>query len=220
MTIMKGSRGYHNLLSFRDLKVIGSRNFIELYKEIFSNLHTFTDIGIDLLKRIHFVLSRGIDANAGNFRTYDFSDKNGVTLDYGNFQREIGDLGHVLWETAQSFHDLEAFIHHLSRSYYMFIGIHPFGDSNSRTGRCLNFLLLKKACWSASSMRRRYSPARYGGSMEDMHEYIKTRIMKAVDLYFYERWKLEQFGLISKNIHNVSFDSGFHFGRSMAYPEA
>jgi len=214
MTIMKGSRGYHNLLSFRDLKVIGSRNFIELYKEIFSNLHTFTDIGIDLLKRIHFVLSRGIDANAGNFRTYDFSDKNGVTLDYGNFQREIGDLRHVLWETAQSFHDLEAFIHHLSRSYYMFIGIHPFGDSNGRTGRCfLNFLLLKKGVPPVSFIDEKeiFALPRYGGAMEDMHEYIKERIMKAVDLYFYERWKLEQFGLISKSIYNVSFDSGFHF---------
>jgi hypothetical protein len=47
--------------------------------------------------------------------------------------------------------------------------------------------------------------------MMDMHEYVKARIMRAVDLYFYERWKLERFDFLSKGIYNVSFDSGFHF---------
>lgn len=214
MTIMKGSRGYHNMLSSRDLKIAGNRNFIELHKQIFSMLNAFTDIGIDLLKLIHFVLSSGIDPNAGNFRAYDFSDRNGVTFDYGNFQREIGDLCHVLHETAQSFHNLEAFICNLSRAYYMFIGIHPFGDSNGRTGRCfLNLLLLKKGLPPISFIDEKeiFALPRYGGNMEDMHEYIKEMIMKAVGLYFYERWKLERFGFLSKHIYNVSFDSGFHF---------
>jgi len=214
MTIMRGSRGYHDHLSSRDLKIIGNRNFIELYRELFSSLHTFTGIGTDLLKRIHYVLSKGIDPNAGNFRACDFDDRNGVTFEHGNFHREIGDLSHVLWETGQSFHDLEAFVFNLSRSYYMFIGIHPFGDSNGRTGKCfLNFMLIKKGLPPISFIDQKeiFALPRYGGSVEDMHEYIKTRIMNAVNLYFYERWKLERIGFLSKSIYNVSFDSGFHF---------
>jgi len=214
MTIMKGSRGHHNVLSPQDLKIVSNRNFLEMYKEIFSNLHNFTDISIGLLKRIHFVLSRGLDPDAGNFRTGDFPDRNGVTFEFGNFQREIVDLAHVLWETGQSFHHLDAFIYNLSRSYYMFIGIHPFRDSNGRVGKCfLNYMFLKKGIppISFKDEDEMFALPRYGGSMEDMHEYIKMRIMKAVDSYFYEKWKLEHFGLLHRNIYNVSFDSGIHF---------
>jgi len=221
MTIMKGSRGYQNQLLSRDMKVIGNRNFINLYREIFSNLHNYTDIGLNLLKRIHYVLSRGIDAIVGNFRTFDFSDKNGVTLDYGNFRRELRNLSHVLRETAQSFHNLDTFIYNLSRSYYMFLGIHPFGDSNGRTARCfLNYLFLKKGLPPISFVDEKeiFALPRYGGSMEDMHEYIKAMIMKAVERYFFERWKLENFGFIARNIYNVSFDSGFHFQQIDGHP--
>jgi len=214
MTIMRGSTGYYDPLSGRDMKITGNKNFIELYRELFSSLHTFTSVGTDFLKRIHYVLSKGIDPDAGNFRTFDFDDRNGVTFENGNFQREVGDLSHVLWETGQSFHELEAFICNLSRSYYMFIGIHPFGDSNGRTGRCfLNFMLLKKGLPPVSFIDEKeiFALPRYGGSIEDMHEYIKARIMKAVNQYFYERWKMGRFGFLAKNIYNVSFDSGFHF---------
>lgn len=216
MTIMQGSTGYHNVLSEQDLKIAGNRNFIAMVKDTFSNLHNFTDIGIDLLKRIHFVLSRDIDPNAGNFREYDFPDKNGVTFDFGNFEREMRDLDHVLRETGESFHDLHAFIYNLSRSYYMFIGIHPFRDSNGRTGKCfLNHMLIKKGLPPLSFVDgdgdEIFALPRYGGTMDDMHDYVKARIMKAVDAYFYERWKLEHFGFIAKQIYNVSFDSGFHF---------
>lgn len=214
MTIMKGSRGYQNQLLSKDMKIVGNRNFIELYKEVFANLHTVTHIGMDLLKRIHYVLAKGIDAIVGNFRSFDFSDRNGVTLEHGNFGRELHGLSHVLRETAESFHNLEAFIYHLARSYYMFIGIHPFGDSNGRTGRCfLNYLLLKKGLPPISFVDEKeiFALPRYGGTMEDMHEYIKARIMKAVEIYFHERSKLEHFGLLAKALYNVSFDSGFHF---------
>ena len=213
-TLMKGSMGYQSFLPSREMKIIGNRNFTELYEQMFSSLSHFTDIGLDLLKQIQFVLSRGIDPNAGNFRTYDFSDRNGVTIDYGNFQREIGDLDHLLHETAQSFHDLDSLIWNLSRSYYMFLGIHPFGDSNGRTIRCfLNFMLIKKGIPPISFIEEKevFCYAQYGGSMEDMHEYIKTRIQRAVDQYFFERRKLERSGFLSAEIHNVSFDSGFHF---------
>lgn len=213
-TIMKGNAGYNNTLSQKDLKIMGNRNFLSMYREIFSNLHTFTNIGIDLLKRIHFVLSRDIDPDAGNFRPCDFSDRNGVTLENGNFDREIRDLSHVLWETGQSFHDLDAFIYNLSRSYYMLIGIHPFRDSNGRTGRCfLNQLFLKKGLPPVGfgNAGEIFALPRYGGSMEDMHEHIKARIIKAVSFYFFERWKLEHFGFLRKRIYNVSFDSGVHF---------
>jgi len=222
MTIMKGSRGYHNQMLSRDMKIIANRNFIDLHKEIFSNLHTFTDIGIDLLKRIHYLLSKGIDPISGNFRAFDFADRNGVTLEFGNFHRELRDLSHVLRETAQSFHDLEAFIYHLARTYYMFLGIHPFGDSNGRTARCfVNYLLLKKGLPPISFVDEKeiFALPRYGGSMEDMHEYVKALVMKAVEQYFFERWKLEHFGHISKSIHNVSFDSGFHFKQVAGIPQ-
>lgn len=214
MTLTKGCMGYHNLLSPRDLKLTGTRNLLSICREIFSNLHTFTHIGIDMLKRIHYVLSKDIDPEAGNFRTFDFPDKNGVTFDFNNFQREISDLAHVLRETGQSFHDLDAFIYNLSRSYYMFLGIHPFRDSNGRVGRCfLNYLFLKKGIPPISFKYEEevFALPRYGGSMEDMHEYIKTRIINAVDLYFYEREKLRTAGLFYKHIYNVSFDCGFHF---------
>jgi hypothetical protein len=214
MTIMKGSMGYQTFLPIREMKIIGNRNFTELYEQMFSSLNHFTDIGLDMLKQIQFILSRGIDPNAGNFRTYDFADKNGVTHDFGNFQREIGDLEHLLHETARSFHDLDAFIWNLSRSYYMFLGIHPFGDSNGRTIRCfLNFLFIKKGIPPISFIDEKevFCYAQYGGSMEDMHEYIRTRIQRAVDRYYFERRKLERSGFISMTVHNVSFDSGFHF---------
>lgn len=222
ITIMKGSRGYHDTLPPQALKIIGNRNFTEMFKEIFSQLDDFTDIGIDLLKRIHFVLSKGIDPDAGNFRDYDFPDRNGVTVDFGNFNREIGDLAQVLDETAQSFEDLPSFISNLSRSYYMIIGIHPFRDSNGRVGRCfLNYMLLKKCLPPVSFANEHeiFALPRYGGTMEDMNNYIKTRIAKAVDSYFFERRRLESSGFLFKRIHNVSFDSGFHFRQIEGSPE-
>ncbi|MBF0539122.1 MAG: Fic family protein [Nitrospirae bacterium] len=214
MTIMKGTVGHEDTLTPGELKVIGNQNFIEMYKETFSNLHSFTDIGLDLLKRIHLTFSKGLVPNAGNFRPYDFPDRNGVTCEFGNFAREISDLGYVLWETSQNFHNLDSFIYDLSRSYYMFIGIHPFWDSNGRVGKCfLNYMLLKKGIppISFNNSEEVFALPRYGGSMEDMYNYIKKRILFAVDAYFYERWKLEYLGFLNKQIYNVSFDSGFYF---------
>jgi hypothetical protein len=52
---------------------------------------------------------------------------------------------------------------------------------------------------------------RYGGSMEDMHDYLKKRMHRAAGTYLYERRKLEAFGLLGKRIYNASFDSGFCF---------
>lgn len=214
ITIMKGSMGHHNILSEHDLKIMGNRNFLDLCRHTFSNLNNFADIGTDLLKHIHFILSRDIDPNAGNFREHDFHDRNGVTVAFGNFERELGDLAHVLRETGESFDDLDAFIYNLSRSYYMLLGIHPFLDSNGRVGRgFVNYMLLKKGLppISFDDENEIFAFPRYGGTIEDMHNYIKARIMKAVAAYSHEWWKLEHFGLLSKHIYNVSFDSGFHF---------
>ncbi len=222
MTIMKGTVGHHDELTAQDLKIIGNKNFIEMYNETFSNLHTFTDIGIDLMKKIHYILSKDIDPNAGNYRTLDFPDRNGVTLEFGNFEREIGDLAHVLYETGQSFNNLDAFIYDLSRSYYMFLGIHPFWDSNGRVGKCfMNHMLLKKGIPPISFNEKEEILAlpRYGGSMDDMHEYIKKRIQKSVDSYFYEREKLDYFGFLSNQIYNVSFDSGVYFRQIDTKPQ-
>ncbi len=213
-TIMKGSVGYEDELTPQELKVIGNANFVEVYKETFAKLHKFTEIGVELLKKIHKQLSKKLVPNAGEFRTMDFPDRNGVTFDFDNFKREIKNMEHVLKETAESYHDLFAFIYDLSRSYYMFIGVHPFWDSNGRVGKVfLNHLLLKKGLPPISfDMREEiYALPRYGGTIEDMYAYIKKRIRRAVDAYFYERWKLDEFGFLHKQIYNVAFDSGVYF---------
>jgi fido (protein-threonine AMPylation protein) len=214
MTIMKGSRGYQDFRSPQELKTIANNNFLQMYHETFSTLHKFTGVDINLFKYIHWVLSKEIDPSAGNFRKVDFPDRNGVTFDYGNFDRELENLYQVLWETAQSFDDLNEFIYNLARSYYFFIGIHPFLDSNGRVGKCfLNHMLLKKgiAPINFKDADEVFALPRYGGAVENMHEYFKERIRRAVDNYFYERWKIEEFGFLHRPIYNVSFDSGFHF---------
>ena len=182
--------------------------------ELFSKLDAFTDIGIDLLKNIHYLLTKDLSAGGGGFRAIDFPDRNGVTFEFDNFQREVADLSVVLGETGRSFDHLPEFLHNLARSYYMFIGIHPFWDANGRSGKCfLNFLLVKKGLPPILMDDRDEVLAlpRYGGSMEQMHGYLLARLKAATDVYFYERWKLETSGLLHREIYNVSFDSGFHF---------
>ena len=49
----------------RDLKLLANRNLVETGRELFSTLHKFTDIGIDLLKRIHYLLSRDLHGGGG-----------------------------------------------------------------------------------------------------------------------------------------------------------
>ncbi|MEO5357575.1 MAG: Fic family protein [Nitrospirae bacterium YQR-1] len=214
MTIMKGTVGHKDQLSAAELKVIANKNFREMYAETFSNLHNFTELGIDFLKKIHLTISKGLVPNAGEFRAFDFPDKNGVTFDCENFDKEIKNLAHVLWETSQNFHNLDSFIYDLSRSYYMLIGIHPFWDSNGRVGKCfINHMLLKKGVppISFDEEEEVLCLPRYGGSMEDIYHYIKRRILAAIEAYYYERWKIEHLGNITKQIYNVAFDSGFYF---------
>jgi fido (protein-threonine AMPylation protein) len=221
MTIMKGSIGLENKLSAQEYKRIAKQNFLDMYRETFSSLHLFTGIDIDLLKNIHWGLSKELVENAGNFRTGDFPDRNGVTFEYVNFEREIAEFEGVMIETAESFHDFGAFIYNLARTYYLFIGIHPFWDSNGRVGKCfLNTMLIKKgiAPISFNNADEVFALPRYGGSVENMYEYIKKRILIAVEQYFYERWKIENFGFMSKPIYNVSFDSGFHFRQIDYWP--
>jgi hypothetical protein len=214
MTIMKGSAGLYDRRSGRELKLLANRNLVDTSRELFSALNGFTEIGVDLLKRIHYGLSRDLDADSGSFRRIDFPDRNGVTFEFDNFQRETEDLAIVLNETAYSFHRLHEFIYNLARSYYMIIGIHPFWDGNGRVGRCfLNFLLMKKGLPPVLLDDREevFALPRYGGSMEDMHNYLKGRLRQACETYFYERWKLESFGFLRKGVYNTAFDSGFHF---------
>src|SRR5208282_3659744 len=162
----------------------------------------------------HYGLTEGLDPNAGSLREIDFPDRNGVTFEYGNFHREVADLAIVLAETARSFNRLDEFIHNLARSYYMLIGIHPFWDCNGRVGRCfLNFLFLKKGLppITLNEDEEVLALPRYGGSMEDMHDYLGRRLHRATTVYLYERRKIEAFGLLGKVIYNAAFDSGFDF---------
>ena len=213
-TIMKGSTGLHNGRPPKDLKLIANRDFAETGRRLFASLSDYVEINVDLLKSLHFSLMRGLDPLAGSFREIDFPDRNGVTFEYENFQREVADLSIVLEETARSFPDRERFIYNLARSYYMFNGIHLFWDGNGRVGRCfLNLLLVKKGLPPVAfeDDDEMLALPRYGGSMEDMHAYLRQELRRAVGRYFYERWKLESFGLFEKRVHNISFDSGMHF---------
>ncbi len=215
MTIMKGSTGLaNNGYSCQELKSVGNRDFVDTARQVFAGLSAYTEIGLDLLRSLHYTLMKDLDPCAGSFRQIDFPDRNGVTFDFGNFHREISDLSIVLAETARSFHDTDKFIYNLARSYYMFIGIHPFRDGNGRVGRCfLNLLLLKKGLPPVAfdDDEEVLALPRYGGSMEDMHNCLLGKLREAVNQYFYERWKIEAFGLFQKTIYNVSFDSGVHF---------
>jgi hypothetical protein len=213
-TIMKGSTGLHNGRPPRDLKLAANRDFVDTGRRLFAGLSDYVEINADLLKRLHFSLMKGLDQAAGSFREIDFPDRNGVTFEFDNFRREVSDLSVVLEETGRSFPDRERFIYNLARSYYMFVGIHPFWDGNGRVGRCfLNLLLVKKGLPPVAfeDDDEVLALPRYGGSMEDMHLYLREGLRSAIDRYFYERWKLESFGLFEKRIHNTSFDSGVHF---------
>jgi len=222
MTIMKGTVGHTDSQSPQELKIIGNRNFLAMFRETFANLHLFTDINLDLLRTIHKILSNGLVPHAGDFRPHDFPDRNGVTFENNNFGREINDLGHVLWETAQSFNHLDNFVLNIARAYYMFIGIHPFWDSNGRVGKCfINYMFLKKGLppISFDDSTEVLSLPRYGGTMDDMYIYIKTRLLMAVEDYYYERRKLELFDFINKQVYNVSFDSGVYFRQIDDHPQ-
>ncbi len=213
-TIMKGSAGLHNGTSSQELKRTANRNLARTAHDTFATLHCFTEIGIDLLRSIHASLSRNLNGGGGTFRLTDFPDRNGVTFEFANFQKEIDNLAIVLGETARSFHDLDTFLYNLARTYYMFIGIHPFWDGNGRVGRAfLNTQLLKKGLppLTFDDSEEVGALPRYGGSMEDMHGYLKRRLRYAINDYFYERWKIESFGFWTKRIRNAGFDSGFHF---------
>lgn len=213
-TIMRGSAGLHNGTSSQELKRTANRNLVQAAHDTFSTLHCFTEIGMDLLKSIHANLSRNLNGGGGSFRLTDFPDRNGVTFEFANFQKEIENLTIVLDETARSFHDLDAFLHNLARSYYMVIGIHPFWDGNGRVARAfLNTQLLKKGLppLTFDDTEEVAALPRYGGSMEDMHAYLKRRLHYAINDYFYERWKIESFNMWTKRIRNTGFDSGFYF---------
>jgi fido (protein-threonine AMPylation protein) len=213
-TIMKGSAGLHNGTSSQVLKRTANANLVNTARHTFSNLHCFTEIGIDLLRSIHADLSRNLNGGGGTFRLTDFPDRNGVTFEFANFQKEIENLAIVLGETARSFHDIDAFLYNLARSYYMLIGIHPFWDGNGRVGRAfLNMQLLKKGLppLTFDDAEEVAALPRYGGSMDDMHAHLRRRLRSAINDYFYERWKIESFGLWTKTIRNPAFDSGFSF---------
>jgi hypothetical protein len=221
MTIMKGSTGLHNGRSCHELKLLANRNFVETGRKVFAALPSFTDIGVDLLKKVHLALSRDLDDHAGAFREIDFPDRNGVTFEFDNFGREVSDLAIVLDETARSFPSLDKFLYNLARSYYMFIGIHPFWDANGRTGKCfLNFLLMKKGLPPVvlDDEDEVLALPRYGGSMEDMHRYLKRRLMRATAPYFPERRMMASFGLMDKRTGNAAFDSSFHFRQIDGHP--
>lgn len=214
MTIMKGSTGFHKGESCQELKLGANRDFVRTVRTIFAGLSAYTEIGIGILRDLHHQVHKHPWSEWGSFREIDFPDRNGVTFEFGNFYREVSDLAIVLDETARSFHNLNGFIYNLARSYYMLIGIHPFWDGNGRVGRCfLNLFLLKKGLppVTLDNDEEVLALPRYGGSMEDMHDYLKKRLRQATATYLYERHKIEAFDLLGERIHNLSFDSGFYF---------
>jgi hypothetical protein len=214
LTIMKGSTGLHEGHNSHRLKWLANRSFVESARETFSALPHWTEVEIDLLKRMHWSLSKGIDSEAGAFRQRDFPDRNGVTFEFGNFQREVGQLRAVLEETGRSFHRLDEFIYNLARCHYAILAIHPFTDCNGRTSKCfLNLMLMKKGLppVALDGEEELMALPRYGGSLEDMHSYLLSRLQKAVATYLHEREKIRSLGLAQAVVRSISFDSGFCF---------
>lgn len=217
-TIMEGSIGEINVDSPQHLKALASRNIRELFNYLYDTIDE--DLGIDLewIKRIHYFLTRDLDIShawkAGEFRQEDFSDRSGLTLDFGNFDRGLQELGALLERVNWKTESLHAFSSNLARVYYLLLGIHPFTDSNGRAAKCLvNHLMMRRGLPPLLfSVRQEilYLP-RYGGSALMMEHYFEHRLAVSIERYLFERDKIRHFGNLEKHFFKVDFDSGFYF---------
>ncbi len=217
-TIMKGTIGYENYYPPQYLKTIARDNFLNLFREILTTSPDTININLDLLKRIHYLLYSGLDTpytcRPGEFRTFDFDDKNGVTVEEGKLIRELlvleGYMQRIDWNTGAPY----ALIKGLAEIYHLIIAIHPFSDANGRVGKCfVNYIMLVHGLMPIifDDEEEILSLPRYGSSLLDIEAYFKNRIEHSIHYYIKEIQKIEKSGNLNKKIYNIYFDSGFHF---------
>lgn len=224
-TIMKGSIGYEDFYSPQYLKTVANNNLKNLFEIICTSSIAHLTIDLDLLKQIHYFLYSGLDTpytcRPGEFRTFDFDDRNGVTVEEGKFLREVrvleGYLKEINWQSA----DFYELIRGLSEVYHLIIAIHPFSDANGRVGKCfVNYIMLVKGLMPLifEEAEEVLSLPRYGSSLLDIEAYFKNRILYSIDYYVRELKKIEKNGNLHKETGDVDFDSGFHFRTYRGYP--
>ncbi len=221
-TIMKGTIGYENFYPPHYLKTVARNNLLNLFQEIMSySIHNL-GINIDLLRRIHYLLYNNLDTpytcSPGEFRIFDFDDKNGTTVEGGRLQSEMlvleGYLQKIDWYTLDPY----VLIKGLAEIYHLIIAIHPFSDANGRVGKCfVNYIMLVKGFMPIifDDEEEILSLPRYGSSLLDIEAYFKNRINYSIDMYRKEIEKLERHGNLYNEIYKVYFDSGFHFRHYM-----
>lgn len=217
-TIMSGNIGHVNVDPAYRIKYLASRNIRDLFEFMYANIDSKFLIDFNFIQNIHYRLTRDLDKShtwkAGEIRTEDFENKNGLTFDFGNFQRGLGELDEFLAGADWNTDSFEYFIKQLVTLYYMLISIHPFLDSNGRTAKSLvNFLVLKRGLPPILFDNHDELPAlhRYGGSLINMEKYFKKRIKISVQSYFEELHRLKELNLLEINFYNIDFDSGFYF---------
>ena len=217
-TIMSGSIGNVNIDPAYRIKYIAGRNIRDLFEFLYANIDTSLSIDFDFIKDIHYRLTRDLDRShtwkAGEIRTEDFENKNGLTFDFGNFQKGLNELNEFLFNANWNTDSFEYFVKQLVTLYYMLISIHPFLDSNGRTARSLvNFLMLKRGLPPIlfDTYDEVLALHRYGGSAFDMEKYFKRRIKQSVRSYFEELNRLKELNLLEQHFYNIDFDSGFYF---------
>ena len=217
-TIMKGTIGYENFYSPQYLKTVANRNLKELFRIIWNTPADVFHLNLSLLSKIHHILFRDLDTpytcRPGEFRTFDFDDKNGVTVEGGRLEEELLVLEGYLQKADWNSPDLYKLIRELSEIYHLIIAVHPFSDANGRVGKCfLNYILLVKGIVPLifDDSEEILSLPRYGSSLIDIEAYFKNRLNYSIDYYEREIEKIENSGNLYGEIINVDFSSGFHF---------
>lgn len=217
-TIMEGTIGEVNVDTPQHLKFLASRNLRELFSYLYDTIDEELSIDLEWIKRIHYSLTRDLDTShtwrAGEFRKEDFEDRSGLTLEFGNFERGLDELGAMLGRVNWKTENLRTFTTNLAKFYYMLLGIHPFTDSNGRTAKCLiNHLMLRRGLPPLLFDVHEeilYLP-RYGGSTLMMEHYFLNRMTISIERYLFERDKKCHFGNLEKHFFKVDFDAGFYF---------
>ena len=148
-TIMKGTIGHENFYSPQYLKTVANDNIKNLFEVIIRTSPKTLVMDVNLLKRVHHILYRGLDTpytcRPGEFRTFDFDDKNGVTIEDGKLEKELLVLENYLDKMDWNTPDLYKLIRGISEIYHLIIAIHPFSDANGRVGKCFfNYIMMVK----------------------------------------------------------------------------
>lgn len=112
--------------------------------EIYDRMDSMNPYSVDDLLSAHSVMMRGLDGEAGQFRSgaVGVVNQEGQILHFGTLPKYVPDLTLQLLDWIR-----DSELHMLIRScvfHYEFEVIHPFSDGNGRMGRLWHTLLLSK----------------------------------------------------------------------------